>query len=97
MLGAKIEVPTISGRVQLTVPKGTSSGRVFRLKGKGVRNTTTGQYRRSVGDRAHRPARDDRYELSYFLSEWRQKHSYDPAVPVDLLLAIAGIPGHQSV
>ena len=42
VLGAKIEVPTISGRVQLTVPKGTSSGRVFRLKGKGVRNTTTG-------------------------------------------------------
>ena len=42
VLGAKIEVPTISGRVQLTMPKGTSSGRVFRLKGKGVRNTTTG-------------------------------------------------------
>ena len=39
VLGAKIEVPTVSGRVQLTIPKGTSSGRVFRLKGKGVRNT----------------------------------------------------------
>ncbi len=38
VLGAKIEVPTISGRVQLTVPKGTSSGRVFRLKGKGVKS-----------------------------------------------------------
>ena len=42
VLGAKIEVPTVSGRVSLTIPKGTSSGRVFRLKGKGVRNTTTG-------------------------------------------------------
>ena len=36
VLGAKIEVPTVSGRVQLTIPKGTSSGRVFRLKGKVV-------------------------------------------------------------
>ena len=36
VLGAKVEVPTVSGRVQLTIPKGTSSGRVFRLKGKGV-------------------------------------------------------------
>ena len=27
VLGAKIEVPTVSGRVQLTIPKGTSSGR----------------------------------------------------------------------
>src|SRR5690606_18574930 len=33
ILGAKVEVPTISGRVQLTIPKGTSSGRVFRLRG----------------------------------------------------------------
>ena len=37
MLGAKIEVQTISGRVQLTVPKGTSSGTVFRLRGKGIK------------------------------------------------------------
>ena len=38
VLGGKIEVPTVSGRVQLTMPKGTSSGRVFRLKGKGVKS-----------------------------------------------------------
>src|SRR5436190_1797352 len=42
VLGAKIEVPTVSGRVQLTIPKGTNSGRVFRLKGKGVRNAASG-------------------------------------------------------
>ena len=78
VLGAKIEVQTISGRVQLTVPKGTSSGRVFRLKGKGVRNTTTG----NTGDqlvtvRIVLPETIDD-ELSYFMSEWRQKHSYNP-------------------
>lgn len=78
VLGAKIEVPTASGRVQLTIPKGTSSGQVFRLKGKGVRNLTTG----SVGDqlvsvRIVLPPRIDE-SLSYFLSEWRQKNRYDP-------------------
>jgi hypothetical protein len=41
VLGARIEVPTAGGRVQLTIPKGTSSGTVFRLRGKGARSTAT--------------------------------------------------------
>ncbi len=35
VLGGKVRVPTVDGPVTLTVPPGTSSGRVFRLKGKG--------------------------------------------------------------
>lgn len=35
-LGAEIEVPTIDGRVKYTVPEGTQTGDVFRLKGKGI-------------------------------------------------------------
>lgn len=35
-LGAKVEVPTLEGRVTLTVPTGTDSGAKLRLKGKGV-------------------------------------------------------------
>lgn len=35
-LGAKIEVPTIDGKVELTVPEGTSYGKVFRIRGKGI-------------------------------------------------------------
>jgi DnaJ-class molecular chaperone len=78
VLGAKVEVPTISGRVQLTIPKGTSSGRVFRLKGKGVRNSTSGV----TGDqlvtvRIVLPQTIDD-KLAYFMSEWRQLHRYDP-------------------
>ncbi len=34
-LGAKVEVPTINGRVSLKIPAGTHSGKVFKLKGKG--------------------------------------------------------------
>lgn len=35
-LGAEIEVPTLSGRETLKVPKGTQSGEVFKLRGKGM-------------------------------------------------------------
>jgi DnaJ-class molecular chaperone len=36
VLGAKIPVPTLSGKVQVTIPPRSSSGRVLRLKGKGL-------------------------------------------------------------
>ena len=78
VLGAKIEVPTVSGRVQLTIPKGTSSGRVFRLKGKGVRNAASGHTGdQLVSVRIVLPDKIDE-KLAYFLSEWRQSHGYDP-------------------
>jgi len=35
-LGGKVRVPTLDGAVELTIPAGTSSGRTFRLKGKGI-------------------------------------------------------------
>jgi DnaJ-class molecular chaperone len=35
-LGGKVEVPTLDGPVELTVPPGTSSGAKLRLKGRGV-------------------------------------------------------------
>ncbi len=34
--GADVVVPTIDGKVQYTVPEGTQSGTVFRLRGKGI-------------------------------------------------------------
>jgi DnaJ-class molecular chaperone len=78
VLGAKVEVPTITGRVQLTIPKGTSSGRVLRMKGKGVKSAG----RPEPGDqlvtvRIVLPEVIDD-SLAYFFSEWRQKNGYDP-------------------
>jgi len=35
VLGAKVKVPTPDGPVMLTIPKGTTSGKVLRLKGRG--------------------------------------------------------------
>ena len=37
ILGAKVEVPTINGLVSMSIPKGANTGRVLRLKGKGVK------------------------------------------------------------
>ncbi len=34
-LGAKIEVPTLEGREELSIPPGTQSGEIFRLRGRG--------------------------------------------------------------
>jgi len=44
-LGGEIEVPTLGGKVKLKVPKETQTGKMFRLRGKGVksvRSTATG-------------------------------------------------------
>ena len=37
-LGAEVEVPTIDGKVKLTIPEGTQPGYTFRLRGKGIPN-----------------------------------------------------------
>ena len=35
-LGGELEVPTLDGRVKLKVPEGTQTGKLFRMRGKGV-------------------------------------------------------------
>jgi molecular chaperone DnaJ len=35
-LGDKVEIPTLRGKVEMTVPAGTASGKVFRLRGLGL-------------------------------------------------------------
>ncbi len=35
-LGGEVELPTLNGQVSLKIPRGTQSGKVFRLRGKGV-------------------------------------------------------------
>ncbi len=41
ILGAKITVPTITGKVSVTIPPYASSGEKLRLKGQGIKNKTT--------------------------------------------------------
>ena len=37
-LGDEVEVPTLNGRVKVTIPEGIQSGKVLRLKGKGIKH-----------------------------------------------------------
>lgn len=36
-LGGKLEVPTLGGKGEITIPEGTQSGKVFRLRSKGIK------------------------------------------------------------
>ena len=36
VLGAEMEIPTIDGKVKYSIPEGTQTGTVFRLRGKGI-------------------------------------------------------------
>lgn len=45
-LGDEIEVPTVHGKVKLKIPAGTQTGKVFRLRDKGVPNV----HGRGIGD-----------------------------------------------
>ncbi len=36
-LGKELQIPTLDGRVSLKIPEGTQNGKLFRLRGKGVR------------------------------------------------------------
>ena len=41
VLGAKKDIPTLYGKVELTIPAGTQNGEKMRLRGKGVENVNT--------------------------------------------------------
>lgn len=76
VLGGKVEVPTIGGKVFATVPPGSNTGKTLRLKGRGIK--AKGKH----GDQlvtlvVVMPERMDD-ELKAFAEEWREKHAYDP-------------------
>ncbi len=76
VLGGKIEVPTIDGRVAVSVPKGASSGQVLRLRGRGVRRGD-GRGDQLVSLKIVAPNKVDA-ELEDFFRRWRESHAYDP-------------------
>jgi DnaJ-class molecular chaperone len=78
VLGAKVEAPTIDGPVSLTVPKGASSGRVLRLRGRGTqkpRGKERGDQLVTLSIVA--PAHPDA-ELVEFMEGWRKRHGQNP-------------------
>jgi DnaJ-class molecular chaperone len=83
VLGGKVQVPTIDGPVSMTIPKGASSGRTLRLKGRGIAQGKNG----SRGDQYVRlkivlPEEPDP-ELEKLIEKWAKGHAYDPRDKLD--------------
>jgi DnaJ-class molecular chaperone len=76
-LGARVRVPTPAGSVMLTVPKGSNTGSVLRLKGKGIAQRGGGHGDELVTLKVMLPVEPDE-ELETFLSNWEPGPSYDP-------------------
>ena len=66
--GAKVKVPTVDGPVMLSIPAGSSSGKVMRLKGKGFSQKSGGRGDQLVRLMVDLPTDDD--ALIKLLSEW---------------------------
>ncbi|WP_347263616.1 J domain-containing protein [Nitrobacter sp.] len=76
VLGGKIRVPTLGGAVELSIPKNTSGGRTFRLKGKGIpKGGVSGDL--FVTTRIVLPDGNDA-ELEALMEKWRDARSYNP-------------------
>ena len=77
VLGGKVRVPTLGGAVELSIPKNTSSGRTFRLKGKGLPKAggTSGDL--FVTTRIMLPDGNDA-DLEALMQKWRDGHPYNP-------------------
>lgn len=80
VLGARVPVPTVSGPVTMTIPKGSDTGARLRLRGRGIRRRRQG--REVTGDqyvtlKVVIGASDDP-ELAKFLEGWAKQHPTDP-------------------
>ncbi|HET7889659.1 MAG TPA: J domain-containing protein [Bradyrhizobium sp.] len=76
VLGGKVRVPTLGSAVELSIPKNTSSGRTFRLKGKGLPKAG-GSGDLLVTTRIMLPDGNNA-ELEALMQKWRDAHPYNP-------------------
>ena len=76
VLGARVAVPTVTGPVTMTIPKGSDAGRQLRLRGKGVQKTgSPGDQIVTLKVLIGHPSDPG---LSEFLEKWAQQHPFDP-------------------
>ena len=86
VLGATVRVPTVEGAVMLSVPKGSSSGKVLRLKGRGF-HKKVGVPNGPRGDQlvtlmVDLPVDDD--ALVEFVQNWSTKDKWNPRGKLDV-------------
>ncbi len=74
VLGAKVEVPTVDGTVNLKIPAGSNTGSTLRLKGKGIDGKTRGD--QLVRLKVVLPDTQDD-ALQDWVAKWSEDHAYD--------------------
>jgi DnaJ-class molecular chaperone len=72
VLGATLEVPTIKGKVRVTIAPGSGTGTRLRLRGRGIREGHQFVELHVVLPPAEEP------ELAAFLKTWKPAHPFDP-------------------
>ena len=77
--GAKIQVPTVAGKVWMTVPPGSNTGTVLRLQGRGLEKPGGGRGHQYVELLVVLPDSRDP-ELAAFVRGWPAARSHDPRV-----------------
>ncbi len=80
VLGARVAVPTVTGPVTMTIPKGSDTGTRLRLRGKGIHKKRRGS--ETTGDeyvtlKVMIGASGDA-DLAKFLEDWAKTHPTDP-------------------
>jgi DnaJ-class molecular chaperone len=76
VLGGKVEVPTPSGAVAMTVPKWSNTGAVLRLRGRGVARPDGGKGDELVTLKVMLPKQPDA-ELEKFIAQWEGGNRHD--------------------
>jgi DnaJ-class molecular chaperone len=77
VLGGRVRVPTPSGEVTMTVPKGSNTGTTLRLKGKGAPHRGGGHGDQFVKLKVVLPRPPDP-ELEAFVSKWEKGKAFNP-------------------
>lgn len=75
--GGSVRVETVTGPVDLKVPKGSNTGRVMRLRGKGAPDAQGQRGDHLVELRVMLPETPDA-DLERLVAEWEKAHPYDP-------------------
>jgi len=76
VLGASVRVPTVEGAVMLTVPPGSTSGKVLRLRGRGFHKKEGGRGDQMVTLMVDLPVGDD--ALVEFVRGWKDRDKGNP-------------------
>jgi len=76
VLGASVRVPTPEGTVMLTVPPGSTSGKVLRLRGRGFHKKAGGRGDQLVTLMVDLPASDE--ALTEFVQGWKDRDKSNP-------------------